>query len=486
MTLLPDPRPQLMQVALGHLKVGRIPEGIETYRTLLAVDANIPDAWYNLAWMERHSRQYQAAAASYRQALAHNVSRPADVRVNLAVLLSEHLNDVVAAEAELQAALRDDPECLPAWLNLGNLYEDLGHADKARAAYDGAAAVVPDSGRAIGRRAMIDVYRGDVANAVGTLRSAATMRNTDPIDVAEVHFALGHALDAMGDHDGAFQAISIANAASMRSGGTSPGYNREGHERLIDAIIAAFPVRTPAATAFDPAAPVFICGMFRSGSTLVEQILSRHSRVTAGGELEFVPAMVAQYLQPYPAAVTAPGAPTPAAMRKIYLDELAIVHPHYDVLTDKRPDNFLHIGLIKMMFPAARIVHSFRHPLDNIISVFFANFHPVVKYDSHVEDIAHWYVQYRRLMAHWKSLYGDEIFEMNYDAAVVDPRPMIERLLAHCGLDFEEQCLGASPPGAPIRTPSAWQVRAPLHQKSSGRWRHYAAHLDSAKSILGL
>jgi Flp pilus assembly protein TadD len=483
---LTDPRPALMQTALSQLRVNRFAEGIDTFRLLLEIDANVPDAWFNLAWMERQTRQYQRAADSYAQAIARGVSRPAEARVNRAVLLSEHLNDVAAAEAELQAAVRDDPEFLPAWLNLGNLYEDLGDADKAHAAYVAAAAIVPDCGRAIGRRAMIDVHRGEIQPAIAALKTAVASASRDPLDIAELHFALGHALDAAGDHDAAFAAIATANAASLRTSAVRPGYNRAGHEALIDTIIAAFPTRVPAATAPDPAAPVFICGMFRSGSTLTEQMLARHSRVTAGGELEFIPAMVAELLQPYPAPVAGLDAAGIAALRARYLAELAVVHPHYDVLTDKRPDNFLHIGLIKLLFPAAKIVHSFRNPLDNLISVFFANFHPVVKYDSNVEDIAHWYAQYRRLMAHWKSLYGDEIFEMDYDAAVADPRPMIERLLAHCGLEWEDQCAGASPAGLPIRTPSAWAVRQPLHARSSGRWQHYAAHLGGARAILGV
>lgn len=130
----------------------------------------------------------------------------------------------------------------------------------------------------------------------------------------------------------------------------------------------------------DKPAPLFICGMFRSGSTLAEQILARHSRITAGGELEFTPAMIGADRQPYPQTLADASPAKLAKLMQNYLDELRAILPHADLVTDKRVDNFLHIGLIKAIFPDARIVHTTRDPLDNILSIYFLHFAGGVAY----------------------------------------------------------------------------------------------------------
>jgi hypothetical protein len=217
-----------------------------------------------------------------------------------------------------------------------------------------------------------------------------------------------------------------------------------------------------------------VCGLFRSGSTLVEQILGAHSRVTAGGELDLVPALVAR-IDGYPEAVPAADARTLEDWRDFYRSGL----PPHDatLLTDKRPDNFLHLGLIKTLFPDAKIVHTRRDPLDNLLSLYFLHLDPGMAYALDLADAAHWHGQYERLMAHWKSLYPNDIFDLDYDELVREQRPVIERLLAFLGLDWEDGLLDFHTGAAPVRTASVWQVRQPLHARSSGRWRNYREQL---------
>jgi hypothetical protein len=333
------------------------------------------------------------------------------------------------------------------------------------------------------------VFEGKAGEAVPRLR-ALLGKPLPPEDAAEIGFALGTALDALGHHDPAFEAFRHANEAS-RASAPPPGivYHPAARERLMDALIEAFPAPAPPSAPDRPEpgeAPIFVCGMFRSGSTLAEQILGRHSRVTPGGELEFLPALVQQRLQPYPQAAASASRETVLDLRRYYLDSLAAIHPGAAVVTDKRPDNFLHIGLIKRMFPGAKIVHTRRHPLDNLLSIYFLHFTHAVDYGLSLTDSAHWYRQYSRLMQHWKSLYPDDIFDFDYDRAVLDPRREVGALLEFCGLDWEDSCLASSATSAAVRTASAWQVRQPLHSRSSGRWRSYERHLGAAKRQLGL
>ena len=290
-------------------------------------------------------------------------------------------------------------------------------------------------------------------------------------DAAEIGFALGGALDALGRYDEAFAAYARANQAAQAAAHPSHRYDRAAQERLVDALIALPPAPTG-----DGWSPLFVCGMFRSGSTLVEQILSRHSRVIKGGELEILPALVETRLQPYPDALAVASPDQLAALRDAYLGEVRTLFPQADMLTDKRPDNFLHIGLIKHLFPSARIVHTTRSLRDTMLSVWFLHFDDSVRYGHALDDIVHWFGQYRRLMAHWRSLYGGDIHDIAYEDVVGDPRETIAALLGFCGLDWEDAVLAEQGADDVVRTASVWQVRQPLHGRSAGRWRNYARH----------
>ncbi len=465
---------------------GRMDEAIAAYQKLVSLNPNLADAWYNLAYLHRCRRHFEPAITAYRMALTCHIARPEEVHLNLAVILSEHLNRVDEAEVELQAALRLNPNFVPALLNLGNLQEDVGQSQQARSSYRKVLEIDPEIGRATGRLAMIDIFEGKAGDAVPVLKAALDAGPPTPDDQAEIGFALGHALDALGEYDDAFAALVAANNTMRQA--TPPGYryDPEAHQRLVDDLIRIFPARTPGDANSSSGVPIFICGMFRSGSTLAEAILASHSRVTAGGEFEFLPALVAERLQPYPQTLISPEPDFLAGLRATYLDELAAIHPHYDLITDKRPDNFLHIGLIKTLFPSARIIHTFRNPLDNILSIFFGNFDQSVSYSNDLDNIRHWYGQYLRLMAHWRTLYGDDMFELDYDQLVSSPEATIRPLVAFCGLEWEDACLNRKSTQDTVRTLSSWQVRQPLHSRSSGRWRNYAALLNELSPSMDL
>ena len=153
-------------------------------------------------------------------------------------------------------------------------------------------------------------------------------------------------------------------------------------------------------------------------------------------------------------------------------------------MTDKRPDNYLYIGLIKSLFPDARIVHTRRDALDNCLSIFFLHAGHGIPYALDLMDTAHYYRQYRRLMAHWKRVYGDDILDFDYDEFVREPRPAVEKLLGFCGLEWEESCLSFERQRNSVKTASVWQVRQPLYQRSSGRAQHYAKQLEQVDAYL--
>ncbi|MCA1749539.1 MAG: sulfotransferase, partial [Sphingomonadales bacterium] len=190
-----------------------------------------------------------------------------------------------------------------------------------------------------------------------------------------------------------------------------------------------------------------------------------------------VPAMVAGEFASDPEAMAAADGASIERLRQSHLEALARLHPGADIVTDKRPDNFRHIGLIKRLFPEAKFIDTHRDPRDNGLSVWFAHLGPRQPYATDLADIVHRYREYRRLMAHWKSLWSDDIFELDYDALVADPEPHIRALLDFCGLDWEDVCLEPHRAEGTVRTLSAWQVRQPVYKSSSGRWRNYERHV---------
>jgi tetratricopeptide (TPR) repeat protein len=468
-------------------QAGRVEEAIEAYQRYLALRPHSPNGWYNLAWLQRQARRFDAALASYARALEQDVAEPEEVRVNRAVILSDHLNRGEEAEAELRAALACNPHYLPALLNLGNLCEDRGRQAEAAALYARAADIRPDDAIALSRLASVTALAGPADPLVLRLRAAAASPRATAADRADLGFALGAALDAAGAYDEAFAAFADANAASRAAAGAAARYDRAAHEAFVDRLIAAFPAPAAPPPAGGPAgeAPIFICGMFRSGSTLAERILAAHSRVTAGGELDLLPALIGERLRPYPEAAAAAPAALLGGIRVDYLAQLRAIHPDARLVTDKRPDNFLHIGLIKRLFPAARIVHTVRSPLDNILSLWFLHLTPDMAYALDLHDAAHWHGQHRRLMAHWRASYADDIHDLDYDALVAAPRAEVERLLAFLGLEWEDSCLAFHEAPGAVRTASVWQVRQPLYSRSSGRWRNYARHLGPLREALG-
>ena len=480
-----DLQTQLAQAG-RYRQAGQTVQAEAAYHAVLARWPDLPDSWFNLALMQRRNGRHREALASYQQALDRRISGPEEVHLNRGVILAEDLNQPEAAEAELQAALKLNPRYVPALLNLGNLHEDLGRRAEALSTYERLLGLDPGHPDALARVSGLRSLTGPEDPALLALSRALQRPDLSPADRATLAFALGKGLDACGAYDAAFDAYEAANRHSRASAAPGQGrYDRQAQERRVDQLISVYArpadTQTPAA---ERASPIFICGMFRSGSTLVEQVLASHPQVTSGGELDLLPRLVAAGGGWARVASGGPGAAQ--AMARDYRAGLAQRFPGAGVITDKRPDNFLQIGLIKQMFPDARIVVTRRAALDVCLSNYFLHLDHGQAYALDLLDTGHFLQQHDRLMDHWRSLYPQDMLEVSYDALVAGPRPVIETLLAFCGLDWDEACLAFHRSRSAVRTASVWQVRQPLYQASSGRWRHYARQLEPLAAFLGL
>ncbi|MCA3003279.1 MAG: sulfotransferase [Rhodocyclaceae bacterium] len=471
-------------------RAGRISEAIEAYQQLLLHTPGLPDSWYNLALLQKRMGAFDAALGSYQEALNRGISQPEEVHLNRAVIFSDCLRQEAAAESALRNALELNPRYLPALLNLANLYEDLARRDEALAQYEALLAIAPKHYEALARYVSLRGVTGADDPLVKRLKSAIADPAANAMDQASLGFALGKVLDACGEFDQAFAAYVHANQSSRagaRMGAGRSPYDRQGHERFVDQLMQAFalPAAHPATPAPDSSpCPIFICGMFRSGSTLAEQVLAGHSRMRAGGEIDFIPALVRNELAPFPASMAQLSAPNLEKYALLYRNRLSTMFPGAAHITDKRPDNFLYIGLIKRLFPNAKIIHTTRNALDNCLSIYFLHLGHGMGYALDLLDTGHYYKQYQRLMAHWKLLYGDDILTLDYDTLVHEPRPAIESLLDFVGLDWDENCLHFQHVKNAVKTASVWQVREGLYQRSSGRWRNYAQQLEPLREYL--
>jgi len=470
----------LLREASQLREAGRFADAEAVYRRVLAPNPDQPTCWYNLGFVQRQQGRFEEALASYEEALKRGVSQPEEAHLNRAVIYADHLRREDKAERELKAALARNPRYAPALFNLANLQEDRGHRAEAMTLYEQVLQIEPRCYEALARLAQIAPATG--GTFVSRVRAALAAPEASAADRASLGFALGRLLDQVGAYGEAFDAYAEANRMSRASAGAGRAiYDRAAEERLIDEIIAAFP-SAPTGASSETGAPIFICGMFRSGSTLTEQVLAGHPRVATGGELDILPALARTLA--WPAGMRSASDDEIRRLAERYRARVRQLFPSADRVTDKRPDNFLYIGFIKRLFPNAKIVHTMRHPLDNVLSIYFLHLDHSMSYALDLMDTAHHYRQYRRLMAHWKSLYGADIVDFDYDAFVRDPRPNVERLLSFLGLEWSEECLAFHRRTNVVKTASVWQVREPLYQKSSGRWRNYARQIEPVREAL--
>ncbi|HEY2465337.1 MAG TPA: sulfotransferase [Steroidobacteraceae bacterium] len=473
----------LMVQAMHLQRQNQVAEAMAAYGAILARWPKLADAWYNLAVLQRTSSRFDEALHSYQRALAVGVSRPEEVHLNRGVIFSDILRDHAAAAAELQQALTLNPAYTPALLNLANLYEDFGKRAEASSLYARVLAIEPQAFEALARFTNLQPVAAIDAALVQRLREALVLA-TSMSDRASLGFALGRLLDAQGEYREAFAAYTAANDASRASAANRiVPYDRGRQEQLVDLMISGGTPQACGSSVEATPRPIFIVGMFRSGSTLTEQLLAGIPGVAAGGEINFLPQTIERELPSFEALA----ALTTASLDGIaarYRAELLRVSGSAAFVTDKRPDNFLYIGLIKRLIPDAKIVHTTRDALDNCLSIFFLHLEQQMSYALNLRDIGHYYRQYRRLMAHWKRQFDRDIFDFNYDALVSDPETQFRALCDFLELPWPGHVPQVAARSAAIKTASVWQVREPLYRHSSGRSSHYLEELRELRGEL--
>lgn len=490
--VLPAARALLAQAARLQ-RSGRHSQALPFLREAIRLQPDSPYLHRALGEALADCGDADAAAECFGEALRRRPQAPHELHLHRAVLFADRLRRDEAAEVELQHALALKPDYLPALMNLGNLYEQRGLRAPALACYrrvlsePAFAADVHAGLRAVARARSLIIQPPASSDEPDLHALLAALGDPAVGADARVHveFALGHSYDRLGEVGPAFSAFSRGNAGLIALHGVR--YQRMRQSGLGDELIRSFDRGATPGSSGTPRrvsgpTPLFICGMFRSGSTLVEQVLAAHPAVEPGGEVDWLLRLVVERLSPFPQSMARLDAADLQALGDEYLTHLRGLFPTADgktLITDKRPENFQFIGLIKRLLPDAKFIHTVRQPVDNGLSVFMQHINPrVAPYACRLEDIGHYYGEYRRLMAHWKSLYPLDILDFDYDEFIRSPEDEARRLLAFVGLPWDASCLEFHKLRNTVKTASYWQVRQPIFGSASGRWRRYLPHLE--------
>ncbi len=454
--------------------IGRTNEAAEAFRAAIRLNPGAIEAYNNLAQLEMRRSNSDEALRLYRSALEIN-PRNAQLHANTANALLA-LGHVERAIRHYRQALASLPNFAEAHYGLAQALRDIGEMDEAKEHYDAAMRLDPNHANAMLSFSMI----ADTATAAQQTRihSAYERSPKESEQRMLLSFALGKIEDLNEDFGAAFSYYQEGNAIRSRQLRYSIEQTRAEFQQVMSVFDKRFFAERAGFGSPDDR-PIFILGMPRSGTTLVEQILASHAQVTGTGELAYFPRSVFSAMNRinplgYPAA--APDM-TKADVEHIAADYMANARQRVDAgqfHTDKLPANFMFIGMIRLAFPNARIIHCTRDPRDTCISLFKTFFPSGGHHFSYnLEVLREYHGLYERLMEHWKGLFGDDIIEVNYESLVRNPDTGIRGLLDRLGLEFEQQCLEFHKTRRIVRTASAGQVRKPMFTSSIGTWERY-------------
>ncbi|MBS0580857.1 MAG: sulfotransferase [Proteobacteria bacterium] len=376
-------------------------------------------------------------------------------------------------------------------LSIAHSLKTLGQRDEAIASYRTAAAVRPGYGEAYWSLANLKTYRFEEAElaAMQSAESAAQVALTDRYHLC---FALGKAYEDRGEYARSFEYYLRGNALKHSESRYRPEVmelNTQRQKRVCTPELFARH-RGAGAAAADP---IFVVGLPRSGSTLIEQILASHSHVEGTHELADIPRIVAG-LQgrdwdianpPYPGVLSSLAGADLRRLGEKYLADTRAYRSGRPRFIDKMPNNFRHIGLIHLLLPNARIIDARREPMACCFGNFKQLYASGQEFSYSLEDTARYYRTYLELMAHWNAVLPGRVLRIQHEELVDDLEGQVRRLLAYCGLEFERGCVEFHKTERSVRTPSSEQVRQPIYREGLDQWRHYEPWLGPLKAALG-
>ena len=494
-------------------ELGRLDEAASAFRRMTEIRPESADAHNNLGNVLLQLGQVAEAASSYRAALATLPDSPEALN-NLGGAL-HGLGRLDEAVASYRRALEIKPNFAQAHINLGNVFRSQGRTSEAEASCHNALTLAPDSAPTLVLLAELRADKGQFGEACALLERAVTIEPRNPhawagmarwrtmtaADTAWLAQAQQIADSGLPPHTEALLRYAIGKYfADVKAFGAAFTHYRRANEleklykprhdrglltQTVDLLTGSYDrqwLSRARHEALGSQRPVFIVGMPRSGTTLAEQILASHPAVLGAGELSFWQMAVgARELSVFHADA---GHNALAPLADDYLQLLQSLSPDAVRVVDKMPGNFMFLGLIRAALPRARIIHMQRDPIDTCLSIYFQHFESAGAYANDLEDLAHYYTEYSRLMSHWRAILpADSMLEVPYEELVADQEAWSRRLLEFIGLPWDARCLDFHRTERAVMTASNWQVRQKISKGSVGRWRGYADFVGPLLSL---
>jgi tetratricopeptide (TPR) repeat protein len=469
---------------LGHAlrKQGRLQESIAAYHQAIRIKPNHAEVHFNLGLALSDQSRFQEAIAAYQNAIRIKGNyAEAHCNIGLVLLKLGVLDEAVVA---VRKAIASKPDLAEAHNLLGVALMQLGQLSEAKESFEQAVRHAPTD--AAYRLAASEVTRfvpGDprLAELEQFARDNASRPDTKQI---ELHFALGKAYDDVGQHADAFRHWLEGNALKRQQIAYDEATTLEELNQVRSVYTPEF-IQASQNAGHPSSVPVFIIGMPRSGTTLIEQILASHPEVFGAGELMYFRHVVEGTL-----AMPGGSATAGKDMRSLgarYLAAVERLAPSARRITDKLPRNFIFVGLIHRALPNATIIHVTRDPVDTCLSCFSKFFTEEQDFTYDLAELGRYYRGYQNLMEHWyRVLPSGRILDVRYEDVVADLEGQARRIIAHCGLDWDPRCLAFHKTERPVRTASAMQVRQPIYNSAIGHWHVYAEFLGPLLEELGL
>lgn len=473
-----DPSSVHYSAKLANLlnSLGQTDTAIDEYTRLLRHRPDDATAHFNIALLYRQQRLYLAALNAYEEAVRLGIDRVEDVYSELGNLHSEMLDAEKAGEM-FERALKIAPGHIPSLFNLAGLCEESGDKERAIELYERILSIDPQYWKALARLAYPRRADSGDQSLVDRLKACITQLEDDRFAQETLYFALGKVYDDLGSYDEAAAAFVTANQLSSQR--VLP-YIPVETERAFDQLINVFDTNWSRERSTDSEfKPIFICGMYRSGSTLLEQMLAGHPAIASGGELPTLPWLVAKRLGRFPSDVAGASKDQLQDVADEYEKEVRSLVSDDLLVTDKRPDNFLRSGLIRAIFPSAKIIQTRRDIRDTTLSIYFQQFGRAANYANDLRHIAHYYRQQERMFAHWRKCYPQSICVVDYENLIERPESVLRQVLEFLGLEWDASVLNFRGSTGLVKTYSIWQVREGLHNRSRDRWRNYRSLLGS-------
>ncbi len=471
-------------------RLGRNEDALHLLERCLELAPSFHAARQNYAMVLHRSNQPEQALVEIKRLLAAEPEH-AGYR-NLQAVVLCRIGDYEPAMRIYADLLKQYPGHAKVWMSYGHALKTAGHSDGAIDAYRHSLQLEPAFGEAWWSLANLKTFRFN-ADDLAAMRQQLARTDLAEDDRLHLEFAIGKALEDAGGYAPSFRHYATGNAlrrAQLR-------YSADETSARVQRICTRYTPDFFAARADMGCAardPIFIVGLPRAGSTLIEQILSSHSQVEGTMELPEVASITrglrqqgnAHSTMPYHDALTALDADALRALGEQYLAHTRIQRKSSAPLfIDKMPNNFMHIGLIHLMLPNAKIIDARRHPLACCFSAFKQHFARGQSFSYGLEDIGRYYRDYIKLMAHFDRVLPGRIHRVVYERMVADTDGEVRRLLEYCGLPFEDSCLRFFQNPRPVRTASSEQVRQPIYREGLEHWRHYAAWLGPLQHALG-